>query len=1000
MLRVLNEHSLTTRGLLRPESMGLNLSERDSSATPTAGPDEPEIATGSWLQDLDEPGAGIVWRVKSTDRQYNTDTITYNLEHAIRMLADTILPNEVKPADITGSAGATECTAKQAAQYILGRQSDWVLGDFAFSVSNPYRFSGETLLAALETVSGTLEDPVWEYDFTVYPFKLHIRQLGEAADSELRAGRNMSSLKYTVDRGPMYTRFYPVGKNNLRLSGSGYVSRNENTYGRKDKTETDQSKDTEAKLTAWANERLRRHAEPQVTATVGGMDLSRDTGESLDRLTVCRLCRIPLPEYGTTILEKITKLSWRDKIKDPESVTVTLANALADVQSVMREEKARGHSASRTAAELNQEKDRIIGDVESGLYTRITQTASEIRQEAHDEARSLRSFISQTAESIRLTVESDVGSLRSQIIQTAESIRTEVSNEAASLRSSITQTAESIRSEVSNEAASLRSSITQEAGRIDLVVEGSGASAAIRLSAIVNGLNESQLELSADRIVVGSGSSRKKVKVYIDGKISATDADITNLITGTTKATLINSDAITADGISATEYMYTPSMSIGSGSSGGSGTLYYRGNQYYRQGVTMGSAPYFIEGHFLGESSTTLNLNHYHMIVAEEGTGADAGKIILTLTDPVSTSDTTSHTTNFNIAATTTYRNGVLAARNAVKVNPFTANAVQGTLPDHRTFTYGTDAPTPASGTSQADTWYVVPSGTWSSNKQSVSLRYGSAGGTAYATAEVDAGSIVTAAGYAGRAAVGLADPAANAKTQTDDNRTFTVSTTGRTNSNGTVDNLSKTVPLHLYAGSWSSNKCTVYMKWGASGGSSGTTYAQIEVDAGTLVTNAGYAGRAAVTLNDPSWNAVTGEIGSSRTLSVTTAGRTNGNGTTDNLTKSMALFLTSSGLTVYLRAGSSSGSAVAKLALSDSNLTAGNIKKDVTIFGVTGTYQASVSASDISIGPYNNVSSEPSGTTANTMRDTIIAAMNNSNWFRFKVSVLGVEKYYKFKFG
>ena len=1109
MLRILNGHSLTTKALLYPESMGLNLSERDSTATPNAGPKEPQAAIGEWLQDMDEPGAGIVWRVKTIDRQYNTDTITYNLEHAIRTLADRILPKEVKASDMGGSGDT--CTAKQAAQYILGKQSDWVLGDFEYNVSNPYRFSGETLLAALETVTGSLEDPVWEYDFTVYPFKLHIRQQSDNADSELRAGRNITTLKYTIDRSRMYTRFYPVGKNNLRLSGNGYVSRNENTYGRVDKTETDQSKDTEAKLTAWANERLKRHAEPQVTVTISGMDLSESTGESLDKVKISRYkCRVPLPEYGTTILEKVTKLSWRDKIRDKESVTVTLANALADVQSIIKEEKARGGGGSRTAAELNEENEILIGNVESGLYTRITQTASELRQEAHDEARSLRSIISQTAESIRLTVESDVESLRSQIVQTAESIRLEVTNEAASLRSQIVQTAESIRSEVANEAASLRSSITQtaesiraevadesasirsvitqtaasirseitdeasslrseitqQAGRIDLVVSGSGASAAIRLSAIVDGINQSQLELSADRVVIGSGSNKKAVKVYIDGEITATEGQITNLKTGTTKATLINSDAITADGISATEYMYTPSMTIGSGTQGGSGTLYFRGNQYYRQGVTMGpSTNYFIEGHFLGDNSTTLNLNHYHTIVATEGTGADAGKIILTLTDPVATSDTTNHTTNFNIAATTAYQNGVLAAKNAVKVQPFTADARQGALNDHRQFTYTTDAPTPSAGTPQADTWYIVPTGTWSSNKTTVNLRYGSASGTAYASVEVNASSVATAAGYAGRAAVGLADPTADAKTQTDDNRTFTVSTTGRTNSSGTADNVSKTVPLHLYAGSWSSNKKTVYMKWGASGGSSGTTYAQIEVDAGTLVTNAGYAGRAEVTLNDPTWNAITGAITDSRTLSVTTSGRTNSSGTTDNLTKSMALYLTSSGLTVTLRAGSSSGTAVASKTCSDANLVAGNIKSGVsifgvtgsyapsdtvtiypasnqslnpggsvtvyarkngsnvanikvsantdsnlkaaniksgvTIFGVTGTYAASVANDDIQIGGYNNVSTEPSGTTANTMRDTIIAAQNLHNWFRFKVTVTGTSavKYYKFKF-
>ncbi len=528
MLRVLNGHSLETKALLYPESMGLNLTERDSTATPTAGtgPEVPKLKTGDWVQDMDEPGAGIVWRVRTEDTQYNTETITYTLEHMINSLADRILPDEVKADDMGGSGGS--CTAKQAAQYILGQQNDWVLGDFEFNVSNPYRFSGETLKAALETVTNSLEDPVWEYDFTVYPFRLHVRQLSDTVDSELREDRNLTTLKYTVDRTRMYTRFYPVGKNNLKPDGK-YVSRNEDIYGRVDKTETDQSKDTQEKLVAWANERLDRHAEPLVTVTISGLDLSAGTGEPLDKMTVCHKCRVPLPAYSTTIIEKVTKLSWRDKIKDKESVTVTLANALADIQSIIKEENSRSRGGGRTAAEMNYGIETTIGNVESGLYTRITQTAYEIRQEAHDESRSMRSIISQTAESIRLIVENDVGSLRSQIIQTAESIRLEVSNEAASLRSSITQTAESIRMEVADEASSIRSQIVQTAESIRTEVSDEAAS--IR-SQIVQTAESIRTEVSDEaasirsQIVQTASSIRMEVSGVADSTGHVTAASI------------------------------------------------------------------------------------------------------------------------------------------------------------------------------------------------------------------------------------------------------------------------------------------------------------------------------------------------------------------------------------------------------------------------------------------------------------------------------------------
>ena len=100
--------------------------------------------------------------------------------------------------------------------------------------------------------------------------------------------------------------------------------------------------------------------------------------------------------------------------------------------------------------------------------------------------------------------------------------------------------------------------------------------------------------------------------------------------------------------------------------------------------------------------------------------------------------------------------------------------------------------------------------------------------------------------------------------------------------------------------------------------------------------------GKASVTLNDPTWNTVSGDPPSNRTVTVSTSGRTDSSGTTENLSKSVSLYLTSSGLTVSMRTNSASGTVYAKTTCSDANLTAGNIKDGVTIFGVTGSYTGS----------------------------------------------------------
>lgn len=352
---LLNGHTLQARDRFRAESMSLSIEERNTTATLTVGPDAPEIGINDWLKDDTEPGMGIVWRVKNVRRQIETDTRTISLEHVIQVLRDSLIFGEVKADGMGGGGGS--CTARQAIAYALGRQAGniWRLGDVQVNPSNPYAFNGDSVYSAIETVTGSLDGVQWEYDLSSLPFTLHIRREPTGFDSEMRMSRNISSLSIQIDRSRMYTRHYPTGKNNLHLSGVGYTSRNEATWGVVCRTETDGSIETEAALRAWSLSRLNKHCEPTVTVTVGGIDLSRDTGEPLDRITVGRKCRLPLPEYGTTMTEKVTKISWADKVKEPDRFTVTMANLQEDVARILSSQIASSSRGGRTAQKKAEE---------------------------------------------------------------------------------------------------------------------------------------------------------------------------------------------------------------------------------------------------------------------------------------------------------------------------------------------------------------------------------------------------------------------------------------------------------------------------------------------------------------------------------------------------------------------------------------------------------------------------------------------------------------------
>ena len=505
---ILSRGSLGQTGRFKPDTFALNLAERGSTATLTIQKIfAPDLIVGDWLQDDTDPGSGIVWRVKTIDTQYDRGLMTIQLEDLINSLNDTLLNGEVKPSDIAGP-GATTCTARQAVEYILARQANWVLGSFDYgSVSNPYNFNGDSLKAALDTVSSSLEDPVWSYDFSTHPFTLNITHESAAVACEMRMDRNISTMRVTVDKSRMYTRFYPIGKKNLRLDMPGYVQKNVETWGAIEKTETDESKDTKEKLLAWANERLNVHADPMVTVTIGGLDLSEQTGEDLDNLKLSRKCRVPLPRYSTTITEKITKLAWRDKLAEPRNVTVTMANQQEDIASIINRMNKSSGSGGRAKAKDEEEDhawmvdttdhiglvaEAVAGegaDVDwsivasvmvdgKGVHQRVTETEGELV--------TAFSAIEATSTNIYLQVGSARSDLTSYIEQTKSSIMSSVYDSVNDLHSEIMETQSMIRSAVWTANSTIYTYINQTASYIlDHVGDRSG-------SKVIPGMDEPQ----------------------------------------------------------------------------------------------------------------------------------------------------------------------------------------------------------------------------------------------------------------------------------------------------------------------------------------------------------------------------------------------------------------------------------------------------------------------------------------------------------------------------
>lgn len=578
MMILFDGNSLTPKTKFQAEKLSLQLTERSSTASLTVRDTAPTMAVGDWLKIEDGPGSDIVWRIKTVEEQYEKRTRLISMEHMINALKDKIIFDEIKPEYISGQAGVNPTNADTIRFILEEFQRDWVLGGVAGGhVRNPYTFNGDTLYSALGTVTNSIEDSFWQYDMSRYPFRIDIGHLTGEVRSEMRMDRNIRTIKKTVDRSGMFTKFFPVGKNNLHIIGDS-VSMNTEIYGVICKTETDQSKDTEEELNRWAHDRIRRHCEPTVTISISGLDLAKATGESLDTFHIGYLCRVPLPEYNTTILERITKLSYSDVISDPMNVTVTLANNLEDVASIINNLSSTASTSSKAAATkagqdhawIEDTEDHvalvaeaIIGPDENGVnWSRVSSVVVDgqgihqqvVKAQGDIIANSAKIDINENRILQEVTDRTNAdGELQGRIIVQADRITQEViqrQGDVEALSGRIIVEKNRITQEVNDRTRAdntLNGKITVEAGKIEQIVSAVGSDGQVTAASIVLAINnagESTAHIDANKVYIGN----QKSTTVINGKLNASDVTADYVATKLASATNVNVKRLTLTG--------------------------------------------------------------------------------------------------------------------------------------------------------------------------------------------------------------------------------------------------------------------------------------------------------------------------------------------------------------------------------------------------------------------------------------------------------------------
>lgn len=460
-------------------SAALNL-ESLSTAQITLAEDAPAVRMHDWFEVFTPAGSAGMFRVTAIDDTKRQERVL-TLTHGFDTLGDSVWRGQT---DYDGTVAGF--VAAVLAQQPVTR---WQLGTCADT--GEWKRAGinyDHLSDLLEEVREARIDYYFDYDFTTSPWTLNIRAKTNAVTSEFRLARNVETCRISYSDSEQCNRLY-LSVNHRDDSGEVTVTDTEiktynNTasqalYGIIEKTADIDLEDV-PDADAWAADFLRVRADPAVAISIDGYALKALTGLEWDEAKLGELSRVALPDYGATLEERVVSVSYPEisfSEGSVDRVTVELANRLEKF---------------------------------SEAITQIGKEASKAAKAGRSAARGGGSGSVMEQWSMVLTKHGETldGAGVSELYESGIIIDPVAGTRIFSLYEGYVAT---------------KSWVDVQASRIDLVVQGEGAEASIKIAAIVDGINDasSQITISAD-------------KIYLDGNTT-----IDNLLTGRTAAAKI-----------------------------------------------------------------------------------------------------------------------------------------------------------------------------------------------------------------------------------------------------------------------------------------------------------------------------------------------------------------------------------------------------------------------------------------------------------------------------
>ncbi len=514
--QLLSKSTLKPSTLLHPLSLSVQRELIPCSSARMVLPEGETIAIKDFVRLYTVNGDEGIFRVTAVAPAIpgGTDAV---LSHGLCVLYD---------ARMTG-AGTLEGSLGDVIRQLLSHQVVSIngtpllaAGSFASGATIRVEYNNSRVLDLLEEACEKAYTEKLTIDQSSIPWVVGSVALSNSPTAEGRFSRNLQSVKINMDDDDQCTRLI-VEHTDWETDEKTYTTHDADTIGQYGIIEDVWSVPygaTQAEESAYIAELFRQRKDPSTSVQIDAVDLFAVTGESLDRLDTGDLMRCCMPDYDTTINNRLMTVHFPDVYGDPHAARASLRNRhrrLSDMLRTVRrdvdhETVINNRRYGGTSSRIDRTNIRLEATYEE--VEQLDNTTKETFNRVFIDLDAKKAAIELNASSI-VKVGEDVSAAQAQLIVQAGQISSKVSKDG--VVSAINQTPETI---------------LIQANRINL----SGYVTASQLSAeIANITNQWSTKVSTFELeVTGSMSFQghdigRRSKTVITGLPSFTTATIT-----------------------------------------------------------------------------------------------------------------------------------------------------------------------------------------------------------------------------------------------------------------------------------------------------------------------------------------------------------------------------------------------------------------------------------------------------------------------------------------